>query len=284
MAETLEGVIGLQCPTENVGSVSHGIENINLIIDHYGDHDKCLNFIIVGKYTTGIDTYLSVHRAIEHAAYFKEKGVKITYVDSDNLDEAKQEISFVADAVIIPGGFGSRGTEGMIEIAKLCRSSRIPMLGICLGMQIMCIESARHILGNNCISTESIPNKGDVNDYYHIVAPMYDLEWKNMGGTMRLGSYTTTINDEKSIAYKTYKKNVFKERHRHRYEINPKYIFAIEDNGMVFSGTNQEIGCVDIVEDPKHPFYVGCQYHPEFQSSNDCPSPLFVSLVESIDK
>ena len=277
---SIEKVLSLKPSVNYDFNRMSNINKINSIINNYSTSDLCLKVVIVGKYTDGIDTYLSIHRAVEHAAYFKEIGVNIKYVDSRDPEKANDEIGFMADVVIIPGGFGSRGTEGMIEIAKFCRNRNIPTLGICLGMQVMCIESARNVLGPKCISSEVLPEGVNKDDYYAIVDSISELEWKNMGGTMRLGSYGTMIeNDTK--AFFAYGKNNITERHRHRYEINPKYFQTIEKGGLIFSGKNSEIGCMDIVEDPTRIFYVGCQYHPEFQSSNDNPSPLFLLLIQS---
>jgi CTP synthase len=235
---------------------------------------------ITGKYVTGTDTYLSVHRSIEHAAYSIGKGVKIIYIDSENPNEAKEKID-LCDAVVIPGGFGSRGTEGMINIASYCRYNKIPTLGICLGMQIMCIESSRRVLGDRCVSIEALNDHDNPKDYHIIIIPMADLN-KELGGTMRLGTYTTNIHSKNTLLYKCYKGvDNFNERHRHRNEVNPSYISSIERGGLVMSGKNDTIGCIDVVEDNKHPFYIGCQYHPEFKSSNDNPSILFVELIKS---
>ena len=280
ITNSIEKVLSLKPPVSMEDNKISCINRINNVINYYSTGDLSLKVVIVGKYTDGIDTYLSIHRAVEHAAYFNEIGVTIKYIDSKDPKIAKEEIAFLADVVIIPGGFGYRGTEGMIEIAEFCRKSDIPTLGICLGMQIMCIESARNILGKNCVSSEIIPEGIDKSNYYTIVEEMSDLEWENMGGTMRLGSYDTVIQDD-TKAFLAYGKNVIRERHRHRYEINPKYVDIIEQSGLIFSGKNKEIGCVDIVEDPSRKFYVGCQYHPEFQSCNDKPSPLFLSLIKS---
>ena len=257
-----------------------GIMRINDVINYSINKNNIMTVGITGKYVTGTDTYLSVHRSIEHAAYSLGKGVNIIYIDSENSIKAKEQLDG-CDAVIIPGGFGSRGTEGMINIASCCRYNKIPTLGICLGMQIMCIESSRRVLGDKCISVESITNNDNPDDYHQIIIPMTDLN-KELGGTMRLGTYTTTISSKNTLLYKCYGGvDNFNERHRHRNEVNPYYINSIERGGLVISGRNNTIGCVDVVEDNQHPFYIGCQYHPEFKSSNDNPSHLFIELIRS---
>ena len=261
-------------------TVESGIMRINNVIDS-SNNDNLTTVGIAGKYVTGTDTYLSVHRAIEHASYSLGKGVKILYIDSESFIDAKRLID-ECDAIIIPGGFGSRGTEGMINIASYCRNKKIPTLGICLGMQIMCIESSRRLLGDKCISIEALSENKNSDDYHLIIIPMSDLN-KELGGSMRLGTYKTDINSKNTLLHKCYGGvDYFSERHRHRNEVNPSYISSIESGGLTISGTNNTIGCVDVVEDPEHPFYIGCQYHPEFKSSNDKPSPLFVELIKSV--
>lgn len=261
-------------------TVESGIMRINNVIDS-SNNDNLTTVGIAGKYVTGTDTYLSVHRAIEHASYSLGKGVKILYIDSESFNDAKLQID-ECDAIIIPGGFGSRGTEGMINIASYCRNKKIPTLGICLGMQIMCIESSRRLLGDKCISIEVLSDNKNSDDYHLIIIPMADLN-KELGGSMRLGTYKTNINSKNTLLYKCYGGvDNFNERHRHRNEVNPSYISSIESGGLTISGINNTIGCVDVVEDPEHPFYIGCQYHPEFKSSNNKPSPLFVELIKSV--
>jgi len=283
IVKKIEAVLKINEPYNEPYRKSHiesGIMRINNVIDCSNKHNNILTVGIAGKYVTGTDTYLSVHRSIEHAAYSIGKGVKIIYIDSENPNEAKEKID-ICDAIVIPGGFGSRGTEGMINIASYCRYNKIPTLGICLGMQIMCIESSRRVLGDICISIEGLNDHDNPKDYHIIIIPMSDLN-KELGGTMRLGTYTTNIHSKNTLLYRCYKGvDNFNERHRHRNEVNPSYISSIERGGLVISGRNNTIGCVDVVEDNQHPFYIGCQYHPEFKSSNDNPSHLFVELIKS---
>lgn len=275
----IEDVLKINEPYREPTLVS-GIIRINDVINCSNKKNNIVTVGITGKYVTGTDTYLSVHRAIEHAAYSLGKGVNIKYIDSEDVSNAIQEIN-VCDSIIIPGGFGSRGTEGMINIASYCRNNMIPTLGICLGMQIMCIESSRRILGDKCVSIEALGDSDNSDDYHIIVIPMSDLN-KELGGTMRLGTYNTNICSTNTLLSKCYKGlSNFNERHRHRNEVNPHYINNIEKGGLTISGKNNTIGCVDVIEDPEHPFYIGCQYHPEFKSSNDNPSPLFVELIKS---
>lgn len=258
------------------------IQKINNIIQCSQTNHKITVFI-VGKYTTGNDAYLSVHRAIELAGYSINTNVKIVYVSSDNSQKAIHRISNEADAVIIPGGFGNRDLESMIYIARHCRRLNIPTLGICLGMQIMCIESARRILGNNCISSESIHDGigSNFENTHQIISPITDISWNVKGGSMRLGNYETLIIKNNTVMSKLYGNTKVNERHRHRYEVNPKYVDTIKNGGLCVSAISTKIGCVDVVEDTNNIFYLGCQFHPEFKNYNDKPHPLFIELIHS---
>ena len=251
----------------------------------YND-DKVDNIIIgiVGKYTTFTDSYLSIVRALEHAGYYNKCKINMKWLSSENI-----KLTDVANCngIIIPGGFGNRGINGMLLVAQFCREKNIPILGICLGMHIMCIEAARQIYGFSCNSEEFEP------DAKHPIISIVDEDNKNMGGTMKLGLHKTYLtksnNGSLTTAYKCYsdieceQKNDIEyicERHRHRYEVNPKYREDLSSK-LFFSGKDAEEQCIDIVEITNHTFYIGCQYHPEFQSHLHKPSPLFNGLVKT---
>lgn len=260
------------------------INNINNLLC---SNSTSINIAIIGKYTKINDTYLSIHRAIEHACYNSNVNVNINYIDSElfeceNSDTIIQDKLTNIDGIIIPGGFGTRGVEGMINIASYCRKNNIPTFGICLGMQIMCIEAARNSLGKKCISVESLKSDEERITHHCIIIPMKELNHDEMGGTMKLGLKKTIINNNDTIAYKIYNSSVIYERHRHRFEINPIYIKDITSDNLSFSGTDISGKCMDIVEDNNCTFYVGCQFHPEFKSSIENPSPIFKYFINSI--
>jgi len=256
----------------------------SLYLPYNDDKVDNITIGIVGKYTTFTDSYLSIVRALEHAGYYNKCKINIKWLSSENINLTDIDN---CNGIIIPGGFGNRGINGMLLVAKFCREKNIPILGICLGMHIMCIEAARQIYGFSCNSEEFEP------DAKHPIISIVDEDNKNMGGTMKLGLHKTYItksnNGSLTTAYKCYsdieceqKKDIeyICERHRHRYEVNPKYREDLSSK-LFFSGKDTEEQCIDIVEITNHKFYIGCQYHPEFQSYLHKPSPLFNGLVKT---
>jgi len=183
------------------------------------------------------------------------------------------------DGILVPGGFGDRGVLGKVLAIKYAREKKIPFFGICLGMQMAVIEFARNILDmQDANSTEF-----DEKTQHPVVIFMPEISKTHMGGTMRLGSRETHI-DKSSLAYKLYGKTVVRERHRHRYEVNPKYISALTKSGLVFSGKDDQKARMEITELPDHPFFLGVQYHPEFLSRPTRPCPTFLGFVEASAK
>lgn len=246
--------------------------------------DKEIEIALVGKYTELEDAYLSVKEALKAAGYKYSAKVKINWVDSENLETKNcnlKEVFKNSQGIILPGGFGSRGIEGMIKAAEYARVNKIPYLGICLGMQIAVIEFARHVCGLTDASSrefdELCPN------------PVIDLmaDQKaiiNKGGTLRLGNYRCHIT-KGTLAYKDYKSEEILERHRHRYEFNNNYKDLMASKGLTISGINPESNLVEIIELEDHPHFIACQFHPEFKSRPTKPHPLFDSFVKaSIDK
>ena len=217
-----------------------------------------VNIAIVGKYTKLTDSYLSIVNALEHAAYQSKHRVSITWVSSESID---YNAINMCHGVIIPGGFGKRGIDGMVDICNYCRTKNKPMLGICLGMHVMCIEAARKVLGDGCNSEEFDPCAE------HQIVKIVNRTQTNIGGSMKLGIHKTRIKQEKevgesgkTIAYKAYNQEIIEERHRHRYEVNAAYIKTLSECLSV-SGTNEQEECVDIVESStKHDFYIAVSY------------------------
>jgi CTP synthase len=234
---------------------------------------------LVGKYTELHDAYISVVEALKHAGYKHNVKVKINWVDSEQLekDVDLKEVLKNSKGIIVPGGFGSRGIEGMIKAITYARENNIPYLGLCLGMQLSVIEFARNVCGiKDANSTEFNPICEN---------PIIDLmsdqkSVVNMGGTLRLGNYECTIKKD-TLAYLDYKKDKILERHRHRYEFNNKYREILEEHGLVFSGKNDQADLVEIIELPKHKHFIACQFHPEFKSRPTKPHPLFDSFIKA---
>ena len=238
------------------------------------DHETTI--AIVGKYTSLTDSYKSLNEALKHGGYFHRADVKLKFVVADALegDAIAAELGDV-DGILVPGGFGQRGSEGKVAAIRYARENGVPFFGICLGMQMACVEYARHVAGlDDAHSTEF------VEDCAH---PIIDLmadqaEVVDKGGTMRLGAYDCTIRPE-SLAAETYQKAKISERHRHRFEFNNAYREPLEAAGLVLSGTSPDGRLVEMVELPDHPWFLGCQFHPEFKSRPLDPHPLFREFV-----
>ncbi len=252
-------------------------EDLVNIVDNLKDE---IEISLVGKYVELHDAYLSVAESLHHAGYKYKTKIKINWVDSESLeknDVKLKEVFKKSKGIIVPGGFGSRGIEGKIKAIEFARTNNIPFLGICLGMQLSVIEFARNVVGiKNATSTEF--NELTDEPIIDLMADQKSII--NIGGTLRLGNYNCKIKKD-TLAYKDYKTDHIKERHRHRYEFNNKYKEILEKNGMVFSGINEEANLVEIVEIPKHKHFIACQFHPEFKSRPTKPHPLFDSFIKA---
>ena len=230
---------------------------------------------LVGKYDLE-DAYISVHEALKHAGVKRGVEVSVEWVDSDEMLDHHTERLRNADGVVVPGGFGSRGTAGKIEAVRYARENGVPYLGLCLGFQLAVVEYARSVLGlEGAHSAEIDP------DTPH---PVIDLlpeqeDCEAMGGTMRLGAHTTRI-DAGTLAHEVYGDTECVERHRHRYEVNPEYIERLESGSLRFSG--QAGRRMEILEHTDHPYFLGTQFHPEFRSRPERPSPPFVGLIDAV--
>ncbi len=234
--------------------------------------EKEINVGIVGKYVKVKDAYASIYEALDHVSAHLNVKIKKTLIDSENYNLNKLN---EYDALIIPGGFGNRGIEGKINAIKFARENKIPILGICLGLQLMVIEYARNVLGLDANSTEFDPNTKD--PVIFIMPEQKNI--KEKGGTMRLGAYPMYIRKD-TLAYKIYSKDIVYERHRHRYEVNPDYVRKLEENGLVVSATNKKGDIVEMVE-YKTSFGIATQAHPELKSRFEKPAPLFMGLIKA---
>lgn len=241
----------------------------------------------VGKYVELADAYMSLNEALKHAGIDQKTHVRIQYIDADSLTPDHTDPLKEVDAVLVPGGFGNRGVEGKILAAQYARACRIPYLGICLGMQVALIAFARYAAGMpGAHSTEFQTNA--THPVIALIESWVDAHGKRCyrpqteakGGTMRLGAQTCILKKD-SLAARCYGATRIQERHRHRYEVNPNYIHDLEAAGLVFSGLSEGEGLVEIIEDPQHPWYLACQFHPEFTSKPREPHPLFVHFIEA---
>ena len=231
---------------------------------------------IVGKYVRLSDAYLSVVESLRHAAIATHGDLRLRWVNSEALEtEPAENYLSGVDGIIVPGGFGSRGIDGKIAAIKYARDRQIPFLGLCLGMQCSVIEWARNVEGlSNANSAEFDPNTHD--PVINLLPEQQDVV--DLGGTMRLGLYPCRILPN-TLAFQLYQEEVIYERHRHRYEFNNVYRNQLLDSGYLVSGTSPDGRLVEIVEYCKHPFFIACQFHPEFQSRPNAPHPLFKGFV-----
>ncbi len=232
---------------------------------------------LVGKYVSLQDAYLSVSEALSHAGYAHGKNIQIDYIDAGEItrDNVKERLSHV-DGILVPGGFGERSLIGKMEAIRYARENDIPFFGICLGMQLATIEFARNVVGiKDAVSQEINPSSDEL--VFHLINKDGDSD---MGGTLRLGAYDCKLTKD-SYAFEAYKEELISERHRHRYEFNNKYRKVLEENGLTFSGVNEESGLVEIIELKENKWFVGVQYHPEFKSRPMRPHPLFKAFIGS---
>jgi CTP synthase len=233
---------------------------------------------IVGKYVELHDAYMSVRESLYHAGIAHHRQVEVVWIHSGELERGKGWEEFAdLDGIVVPGGFGYRGIEGKISAARWARENKVPYLGLCLGMQVMCIELARTVLGND----EPNSTEFDSKTPYPVISLMPDQHGlADMGGTMRLGIYPCQLVPGTQAA-NAYKSDLISERHRHRWEFNNAYRDLLAQGGMVFSGLSPDDRLVEISEIADHPFMVGCQFHPEFKSRPNHPHPLFSGFLEA---
>ena len=259
---------------ETEPDMTHWLE----VVDALVNPKVTVRIALVGKYAALRDAYLSVVESLTHGGTPINAEVEIKWVDSDEVtDETAAELLSDVDGILVPGGFGTRGIEGKIAAARYARINKIPYFGICLGMQIAIIEIARNVMGyTDAHSAEFDPNsKHTVID---LMPEQKDVD--QLGGTMRLGQYPCVLN-EKSKAYSVYHESLIHERHRHRYEVNNQYRDELASSGVLISGTSPDNRIVEMIELPDHPWFVACQFHPEFKSRPNRPHPLFAGFVKA---
>ena len=275
-----EGLDTMVCNTLNIDLDSHPIDLAlwEGVVRRVHNTTKTLRIGVIGKYVTMPDAYLSVAESIRHAGFAVGATTKIEWLEAERVpSEIDVERIRQLDGIVVPGGFGERGVEGMIAAARIAREHDIPFFGICLGMQVMVVEFARHVLGlSDAHSTEM--SRGTSAPVIALMAEQMDVT--DLGGTMRLGACPAML-DEGSVVASLYGTTVVSERHRHRYEFNSRYREQFEAAGMRCSGNSPDRRLVEFVEIATHPFFVGTQAHPEFKSRPDRPHPLFLGLIQA---
>ncbi len=274
--EKLDEIVLRKLHVDNIGEVK--LDKWKQFLHQFHNPSKEVTIGLIGKYVELKDSYKSIAEAFIHAAAVNDCKVNLEWIHSESITEENiQEKVKGLKGILVAPGFGNRGIEGKITAIKYARENNLPFVGICLGMQCAVIEFARNVLGlKDAHSREMHPATS---------SPVIDIleNQKNishMGGTMRLGSYPCEV-EEGTLAYKIYGKREINERHRHRYEFNNEYTKEFKAAGMSLSGLNPNAGLVEIVEIPKHPFFIGVQFHPEYKSTVENPHPLFVSFIKA---
>lgn len=251
----------------------------NFVVRRLKHPEREVKISVVGKYIMLPDAYKSIYEALVHGGIAGNAKVIINKVDSEDLERGKKTEKLFGDSqgILIPGGFGSRGIGGKIKAVQYAREKGVPFLGICLGMQIATIEFARNVCGmKDANSTEF-----DTETKYPLISLLEEQKKiTGLGATMRLGAFACKLH-KKSKSYQAYKKENISERHRHRYEFNNKYKTVMERKGIIFAGRNIQRGLVEIIEIKNHPWFVACQFHPEFKSKPDRAHPLFRDFIKA---
>ncbi len=259
-------------------------ENIVQTAEH---PDGKVTIAVVGKYTSLIDSYKSLAEALTHGGLANNAEVEINWIDSEIFEESEPDMTALnnADGILIPGGFGVRGSEGKIKAIRLARENNVPFLGICFGMQMAVIEAARHLAGISDASSSEFgkiknPIVGLMTEWLSGNSQITRDENGDLGGTMRLGAYDCVLS-EGSLARRLYGIETISERHRHRYEVNINYRAHLEDQGLIFTGLSLDGALPEIVELDNHPFFLGVQFHPELKSRPFDPHPIFSGFIEA---
>ncbi len=275
-----EGLDSYVCATLDIDVADHPI-NLSVweaLVERVEAAERIVRIGIVGKYVNMPDAYLSVVEAVRHAGFEQGARVELHWIDAKDVpDHVGEDRLSALDGIIVPGGFGERGVEGMVAAASIARRAEIPYLGICLGLQVAVIEIARNLAGLEGANSTEI----DVATPHPVIALMSEQsDVVDKGGTMRLGAYPALLEAGSMIA-KLYGTEVVSERHRHRYEFNARYRSRLEDVGLRCCGSSPDGRLVEFIEFPEHPYLVGTQAHPEFKSRPDRPHPLFQGLLDA---
>ena len=273
-----QGFSGIVCRELGLTTQEPDLKDWKAMVERVKSAKAQLTIGLVGKYVQLHDAYLSVAEALRHAAYAEGAEVNIQWIDSETVTEGTvRSLLSPCDGIIVPGGFGSRGIEGMITTAAYARQNKVPYLGLCLGMQIAVIEFAR----NTCGFSDANSGEFDPASTHKVIDFLPDQnDDVAKGGTLRLGAYPCKILPDTQMA-RCYGKEMIQERHRHRYEFNNEFRKELESAGLTLSGTSPDGSIVETVEIREHPFYVGVQFHPEFKSRPNKPHPLFCGFIQN---
>ncbi len=284
-----EGLDGKIIELLNIWTRAPKLEAWEELVQHFKEPQHEVTIAIVGKYVNLTESYKSLNEALHHGGVANRSTVRLYFVDSEKLTEGNcGEMLAGADGILVPGGFGSRGVEGKVCAARYARENKVPYFGICLGMQIAVIEFARHVAGlKNANSAEF--DEFTPNPVIYLMTEWFDERSRTVqrrdassekGATMRLGAYPCRLTAG-SLARQAYGSDEIAERHRHRYEFNNDYMARLADKGLVFSGMSPTGDLVEIVEFREHPWFLGCQFHPEFKSKPMAPHPLFRDFIRA---
>ncbi len=253
-------------------SVNPNVKDLEKVVAHFENPLGKVNIAIVGKYTELKESYKSLHEALTHAALHNQFKFNPIYIDAQNF--TKENLKGV-EGILVPGGFGERGTKGKITAIEFARKQGIPYLGICLGMQLAILEFMKNVVKLERATSEEFEEEGE--NVIHYMKGQAKEGAK--GGNMRLGAYKCHL-ESNSLAYKLYGGENTSERHRHRLEVNNRFLEQMQKKGMIVSGINKQLNLVEIIEIKDHPFFIGCQFHPEFKSRPHAPHPLFLGFIK----
>jgi len=272
-----EGLDQLVCDLLHLQTPEPDLANWRKFVERVISPKKQVTIAVVGKYIDLQDAYKSIYESLTHAAASEDCGINLKLVDAETLQEGVDGKLKDVAGVLIPGGFGQRGVEGKIKAARFAREHKVPYLGLCLGMQVATIEFARNVCGlEGANSTEF--DKAAKEPVISLLEEQREI--RNKGASMRLGTWPTKIA-KGTLAEKIYGNGEVLERHRHRYEFNMKYRDRMNEKGFVISGTSPDGALAELIELRDHPYFIGCQYHPEFQSKPNKPHPLFKSFIQA---
>jgi len=274
-----QGVDDIIAKYLNIWSRSAGLQKWEKINSNIKNPEGEVTIAIVGKYVDLKESYKSLNEALIHAGIANRRTTNLCYIDSEKLEKGELDVDCLkqADGILVPGGFGIRGIEGKIKAVEYARTNKVPFFGICLGMQIATIEFARHVCKMEDAHSQEFNEKSN----YPVIDLMEEQKSiKNLGGTMRLGAYTCLV-EKGSNAFEAYKNGEISERHRHRYEFNSKFEEELKAGGLKITGRDKVTGLVEMVEITDHPWFLGCQFHPEFKSKPFAPHPLFMAFIKA---